>query len=252
MLKLVFILSIFRYNKRGKKQEKDMLEQGISLPQPLMTSTSQLPTARSRPVSLPVPDTDAHKFDLPPNTSGKAKVKKRLDMDEILKPKPPNPTHPHSMLPMSVTPPSQSTPIIVCITPQGMMGVPQQVLPTSLQQLAPSAPPHLVLPSSYQHPTEAPMSTTPAQIPATTHLSASTIRYRKIKLDAILAGDTKVKYTPRTKVFKCKECGQERLPPHQSYFSNWYCPNKATKTFEDWKKDLQQSKGYGQRKKKAD
>lgn len=64
----------FRYNKRSKDQEKEVLAQGISLPQPLMATNEPLPPAQNQP-SLPTPQSQPHEFHLPDNTAGEAVVR---------------------------------------------------------------------------------------------------------------------------------------------------------------------------------
>ena len=48
------------------------------------------------------------------------------------------------------------------------------------------------------------------------------------------------RYT-RCAVIKCRQCGQPRKDgKHHQLYSNWYCPNTATVSFEDWEAPLKE------------
>ena len=48
------------------------------------------------------------------------------------------------------------------------------------------------------------------------------------------------RYT-RCAVIKCRQCGQPRKDgKHRQLYSNWYCPNTATVSFEDWEAPLKE------------
>ena len=65
-IECIIILSVSGNNKCGKAQEKDILAQGIEIPQAPMTATKSLPLAGSF---------DPHQFSLPPSTAGMARTK---------------------------------------------------------------------------------------------------------------------------------------------------------------------------------
>lgn len=72
----LFIL--FRFNRRGKKQDRHILEQGAAPPKPPVTASSSLPPPLQKPANLPTKNKgDTHQFILPPNTAGTAKLRKR-------------------------------------------------------------------------------------------------------------------------------------------------------------------------------
>ena len=66
-----------RYNKRSKKQEEDVLKQGLTLPSPVASSSESLPPARDLPPSLEIGnEQEKHRYHLPANTAGQASVRK--------------------------------------------------------------------------------------------------------------------------------------------------------------------------------
>jgi len=73
---IVCICGLYRYNKKEKQKELQVIQQGIRLPKPDMMAKQPLPPADTRPTSLPVvafPTPFLHA--LPDNTAGKAKVR---------------------------------------------------------------------------------------------------------------------------------------------------------------------------------
>jgi hypothetical protein len=87
-----FSYLIFRYNKRDKTQERTVLTQALTMQKPPMTASSPLPAPKPLLKSPPRVEPDQqHQFDLPPNTTGMAKVRggpvKRQLFENIL-PKP--------------------------------------------------------------------------------------------------------------------------------------------------------------------
>lgn len=64
----------YRYNRRSKGQEKEVLEQGITLPTPPIPSSDDLPPAQKE-LCLTQPQTQPHVFVLPTNTAGEANTR---------------------------------------------------------------------------------------------------------------------------------------------------------------------------------
>ena len=63
----------FRYNKRSRKQEEDVLKQGFNLPSPVASTNTTLPQPRERPESLNTGvNQEKHTF----NTAGQASLRK--------------------------------------------------------------------------------------------------------------------------------------------------------------------------------
>ena len=77
---------ICRYSKRGKLQDKLVLNQGIRFVQPSPTATVKLPSAVEKPVQLPTGKTDAHQFHSPPDTAGTVKLKQRKTISATVEP----------------------------------------------------------------------------------------------------------------------------------------------------------------------
>ena len=73
--KVSFVIYL-RYNKKEKKKELDIIQQGIRLPKPLMVSSQPLPAASAKPASLPTVNFPATLTQtLPDNTAGQANVR---------------------------------------------------------------------------------------------------------------------------------------------------------------------------------
>ena len=70
----------FRFNKRSKNQERQVLEQGITLPPPPQTTCEPLPsTTPLGPSCLPTPQIpNTFPFHFPPNTAGEAKTRRPI------------------------------------------------------------------------------------------------------------------------------------------------------------------------------
>ena len=84
---------------------------------------------------------------------------------------------------------------------------------------------------------------TQTAVPSTTltHISYSTQKYNKRKLENEAKGIFKRKYTKTATIRKCGQCGKdEKTGGHVKYFSNLYCPEKCSDTLEDWKAPLKE------------
>ena len=64
--------------------------------------------------------------------------------------------------------------------------------------------------------------------------------HRKKAAEEQRLGVKRRQYT-RCAVIKCRQCGQPRKDgKHHQLYSNWYCPNTATVSFEDWEAPLKE------------
>ena len=103
----------FRYNKRSRKQEEDVLKQGINLPSPVASTNTTLPQPRERPESLNTGvNQEKHTFDLPVNTAGQASVRK-VTRPSVL-PKLPQ-LHSANVMVMSPSGPVTATPVAIAV-----------------------------------------------------------------------------------------------------------------------------------------
>ena len=75
---------VSRFSARGKRRERDTLEQGLKLQGAPSTASAPLPVALSKPEQLNTGTGPSHKFVLPQNTSGQNKKIRR----QIFKEKP--------------------------------------------------------------------------------------------------------------------------------------------------------------------
>lgn len=97
------LLFYFRFNKRSKDQENSVLQQGITLPSPPLSTSEPLPLPNELPSSLTKgTKPDDHVFTLPPNTAGQSKVRR-----PVILPKPS--TQPSSPSYVMVIQPSSSS-----------------------------------------------------------------------------------------------------------------------------------------------
>ena len=113
----------FRYNKRSRKQEEDVLKQGINLPAPVASSNTTLPQPRERPESLNTGvNQEKHTFNLPVNTAGQASVRK-VTRPSVL-PKLPQ-LHSANVMVLSPSGPVTTTPVAIA--------VPAEPIPASTQ-----------------------------------------------------------------------------------------------------------------------
>lgn len=74
------------FNRKSKQTERQVLEQGITLPKPSTTAPCLLPAALTRPTELVSGTSERHQFVLPINAAGTAKTVRR---QRALLPKPP-------------------------------------------------------------------------------------------------------------------------------------------------------------------
>lgn len=74
--KVSYVVKYSRYNKKEKKKELDVIQQGIRLVQPEMASSQPLPPAAAKPASLPTVNFPApFTHTLPQNSAGQANVR---------------------------------------------------------------------------------------------------------------------------------------------------------------------------------
>ncbi|XP_071501526.1 uncharacterized protein [Diadema antillarum] len=66
------------HDKRSKREERTVLEMGVSVPRPPLTTTRPLPAATDRPHTMPTPPTDQQfQFRTVPNTAGQATTRRK-------------------------------------------------------------------------------------------------------------------------------------------------------------------------------
>ena len=93
-----------RYNKRSRKQEEDVLKQGITLPSPVASTNTTLPQ--------PSVNHEKHTFHLPVNTAGQASVRK-ITRPSVL-PKLPQ-LHSANVIVVSPFGPVTATPVAIAV-----------------------------------------------------------------------------------------------------------------------------------------
>jgi hypothetical protein len=196
---IALYLFTFRYNKREKKMEKDVITQAITIPAPPRTASEPLPPAKSLLLSQrEVPPEDQHTFTLPENTAGQANVRGTVKRNLF-------PPVPCDFSSTSV--PTQSQPVIFrFVNSQGE----QLILP------APSESQSASMISSQQF---------AKQVPRTTAWN----RKRK--------GDQPTRaYTRSNQYRKCSDCGerQDSSTGHRQYYGKFFCPKTATKSVDEW------------------
>ena len=185
------MIMFLRHNQRSKKQEREVLKQGIDLPTPVAANPEPLPPSRKLPPSLDTGvDQEKHHFDMPANTAGQS-------------------TNQRSNVPKSA----------------GQSNVRRSVpLLPNLQLPSPS---FVVVNRPY-----GPAPVISAPVPA------STLSYRKRKEHEEKTGVVPTKrYKARVGASQCSKCQADRTPAtgHKQYFGNWFCPNTATETYEEWR-----------------
>lgn len=87
----------------------------------------------------------------------------------------------------------------------------------------------------------APVSTHGTPPASSTPVPASTLSYRKRKeLEEKTGVVPTKKYKPRVGASQCSKCQADRTSAtgHRQYFGNWFCPNTATETYEEWRARL--------------
>ncbi|XP_070203744.1 uncharacterized protein [Littorina saxatilis] len=196
---------------RIRRQEREVLEQGLRYQAPPMTASQPLPRPNPQPESLEMGNDDPrHEFVLPENTAGKAKKMKRKKAPPVPAPTPgvsttavadPSRPHPYAFL-LPSTQPDQPHPLLLPLPPSPHL-------------------PHLI--------------PTPARpVPATTDW------YRKRRLEMKERGEDVVLHKRRKEISTCKQCGKDRLPhTHKQYYGAWWCEEKSSISHQDW---LQQQK----------
>lgn len=194
-----------------------MLEQGIPSPHTPLAGPVHLASSTTAESVHVVDASDRpHIFELPPNTAGTAKVKRRLTFTPGPGPAPP-PAQPVLFQAAARHP----------VPPQGLATIAPRLISTLH-----ITPPHTA--------TNAPHATT--SVPYTTQM------YRKRKQERERAGIPTRKYVKKTGLMLCKRCQKDRrLPGHQFYFGNLYCEETATESVAEWRESLA-AKGYGQKK----
>ncbi|KAK3095779.1 hypothetical protein FSP39_019003 [Pinctada imbricata] len=208
------------YNRRAKKQERQVLQQGITLTPPPMTASQVLPPPSQSQPDMASSHGDQHMFDLPINKAGMASTRKKATKERDSRPlvsqtyglKLPDGSVRILQLPgniVDISSPPPSAPAAI----------------SSQTPLAPQAPPLAPLAplTSVQHP--------PPPIDFTSHpLPYSTYRNRKRK------GAPVRDYHRQTQVIKCGKCGGDRSgPDHHLYFMNVYCAKTDGVSLEAWK-----------------
>lgn len=125
---LIHLFISFRFNRRGKKQDRHVLEQGTAPPKPPVTAATSLPPPLQKPSNLPTKNKgDVHEFILPPNTAGTAKLKGRV------KTKPPVPASTPSKQETVGSPMDQPSVQLPC---QPLLFIPPTFSPTLQHQLS--------------------------------------------------------------------------------------------------------------------
>jgi hypothetical protein len=197
-----FALLFFRYNKREKKQEADILKQADTMPAPQLTADKPLPAAKSLQTrAAVVPPEDQHQFDNPDNTAGQANTKRRrTGVTRQLFPA-------SSAVPSSGELPSTSALPRLCPFPTMPGGY-------TIQLVDPQGVP-----------IQAPYSVTPS-----TSVAKSTDWYRQKK-----GGQTK-RYNMKKDFKSCSRCGDklDTTTGHKQYYGKWFCPKTDTMSVEEW------------------
>ena len=96
---LTFLFCVFqnRFNQKSKNEERTILEQGITIVPPPMTSSEALPAALHLPAELESGTGERHQFTFPVNAAGRAKQSRR----PIL-PRPSVQSHPAPIIPAPI------------------------------------------------------------------------------------------------------------------------------------------------------
>ncbi|XP_046873557.1 uncharacterized protein LOC124465932 isoform X2 [Hypomesus transpacificus] len=213
------------YNRRVKRQDLAVLQQGINLPGPLSVATEPLPPANVRPaVAPPQPQGAAHTYHLPQSTAGQAKTKRRATYAATA---PPPAVRPRLAAQRQLFPgPSAAlgapTPIPIMPRPTTIAPRPAAV-PTVVfvsrapGMRAPSAPSPLMVPQALRF---VPPSS------CTTHLP----QLRPAP------GPAPRTHQRRVEANKCWRCGQHRTAEtgHSQYKGTVYCPSAETLSREQW------------------
>lgn len=202
------------YIKRQKKKEQEILKQGLPQRTEPAASKTPLPAAIPLPPSLPQVNYPVpFKFVLPTNTTGTAVL--RGQTSKACQPMPilPAPVPPITFLqPPTVVRRFPPVPIQSKIQTQHHQ-------PQSWQQKSQSQP-------SVHSKQKDETRTTQEQKASTSRKRSS---YNTV----------------------CSKCGKKKDPEnHKQYFGNWYCNTMTDESFETWRENLKNNKGY--KKKKTD
>lgn len=73
----MYTILFVRFNRKSKQTERQVLEQGITLPKPSMTAPCPLPAPLTRPTELVSGTSERHQFVLPTNAAGTANTVRR-------------------------------------------------------------------------------------------------------------------------------------------------------------------------------
>ena len=197
--------------KRQKRREQEMLKQGLPQQTEAAASKTPLPQAILLPTSLPQVNFPVpFKFILPTNTTGTA----------ILRGQTPKPCPSTPILPAPVSfllPSAERKFDHVKIQPKITQHHQSEQHDQSVHQSSQFQP-----------------KTNPKQVEIRTTQEQKASSSRKRSLYDMV----------------CTKCGNKRDPAnHKQYFGNWYC-NKMNESFETWRENLKNNKGY--KKKKTD
>lgn len=241
---LIHLFIFFRFNRRGKKQDRHVLEQGTAPPKPPVTAATSLPPPLQKPSNLPTKNKgDVHEFSLPPNTAGTAKLKRRV------KTKPPVPASTPSKqetVGSSVDQPSVQLPCQpLLFIPPTFSPTLQHQLPLLLQLQSQPTPSLQPFSSPILHASMLSGTSTQPISPLPTSYSAH--RYHKRKQQEEEAGIKRRKYERKSSVL-CRKCNKERhSADHTQYYGNVFCHNTETQSLDTWRDNLKQK--YEKKKK---
>ncbi|XP_062605931.1 uncharacterized protein LOC134267733 [Saccostrea cucullata] len=231
------------FNRRGKKQDRHILEQGAAPPKPPVTAATSLPPPLQKPANLPTKNKgEAHDFIMPPNTAGTAKLKRRV---KTKLPVPVNPSQQEMLGSTLEQSPVQRPFQPFVIIPPTFSPVVQQQPPVLLQLQGQVSLPSQQYSSPFLHASL--LSATSPQPNPPVPTSYSSHRYHKRKQQEEEAGVKRRKYH-RTASVLCHKCNKERhSSDHTQYYGNVYCHNTETQSLDTWRESLK--KKYGKKKK---
>ncbi|XP_047191158.1 uncharacterized protein LOC124850755 [Scophthalmus maximus] len=194
------------HNKRLKRQDSNILLQGVNLPPAIPVARAPLPPVQIRPAVAPLQPGPQHQYHLPPSTAGQAVVKRKsaapahhLHAPKALCPRLPAP---RQLFPQPAPPPTSARFPFV-IDPSPAIG--------PIVFLAPQVPaaksiaPHGPLPTP-----------SPARRP----------------------------YNRTTDKNKCSQCHQPRNKDngHGQYYGYIYCPQNANMSLDQWMEEMRRKR----------
>ena len=220
------------HNKRSKKQELEVLQQGIDLPTPEITSQESFPEAKSTPTELPSGNKeDTFQFQLPPNTAGQGKTRK------MPRPGAKTSTATASSAPPAIQPLALAQPVpAVQQLPRYMMVIQpgkNGMVPVFLPPTPQSQPPLPSMPQPFF-----PSTSNSSDLSIDDSLPRSTKSYQKRVIEKEASGEQVKRYHKREGPTKCAKCGQERGQDHRQYYGNWFCPKTETQSEEEWSTEM--------------